>query len=228
MENEMQQKKTCMDLHFGCEILATQPRDCYDLSASSILGPDDLLSRGFQRQQQISISTPLLSQRQTKHLNRPKHKVPASKMLLANDIVESTPCSLTGTLDFSSRLKHQISASEMPQIIERTRSRENVFFHRQNAHSHLVIRNGSHFTESQILSLPALSSAIVPKEDYMYLPTRTRLAEQHIGRSRRQRRNKRSRSPLIPPQSIKVTTEMRVRRRASLGGNSEVNALEIL
>jgi hypothetical protein len=24
-------KKTCMDLHFGCEILTTQPRDCYDL-----------------------------------------------------------------------------------------------------------------------------------------------------------------------------------------------------
>jgi hypothetical protein len=124
-------KKTCMDLHFGCEILATQPRDCYDLSASSILGPDDLLSRGFQRQQQISISTTLLSQRQTKHLNRPKHKVPASDMLLANDIVESRPCSLTGTLDFSSRLKNQITASEMPHTIERTRSRENVFFQRQ-------------------------------------------------------------------------------------------------
>jgi hypothetical protein len=116
----------------------------------------------------------------------------------------------------------------MPQIIERTRSRENVFFHWQNAHSHLVIRNGSHFTESQILSLPALSSAIVPKEDYMYLPTRTRLAEQNIGHSRRQNRDKRTRSPWVPPQSIKATTEIRVRRRASLGGNSGINALEVL
>jgi hypothetical protein len=149
-------------------------------------------------------------------------------MLLANDIVESKPCSLTGTLDSSSRLKHQISASEMPPTIERTRSRENVFFHWQNAHSHLVIRNGSHFTESQILSLPALSSAIVPKEDYMYLPTRARLAEQHIGRSRRQNRGKRTRSPWVPPQSIKVTTEIHVGPSDAFSGNGEINAVGVL